>query len=125
MTNIDESYQQLLQSSDALVADMASLKGDIIILGVGGKMGPALAKLAQQAVERTGLKKRIIGVSRFSEKGLQHELNSLGIETYEADLLLDEKLDALPEAENVVYLAGTKFGTTGNEPFTWAMNAYL
>ncbi|MGH2564681.1 MAG: NAD-dependent epimerase/dehydratase family protein [Ginsengibacter sp.] len=125
MINIDELYQQSLQPSDALVSDMASLKGDVIILGAGGKMGPALAKLAQQAVERSGIKKRIIGVSRFSEKGLQDELNSLGIETYEADLLLDEKLGALPQAENVLYLAGTKFGTKGNEPFTWAMNAYL
>lgn len=125
MINIDELYQQSLQPSDALVSDIASLKGDIIILGAGGKMGPALAKLAQQAVERAGVKKRITGVSRFSEKGLQDELNSVGIETYEADLLLDEKLDALPEAENVLYMAGTKFGTKGNEPFTWAMNAYL
>jgi nucleoside-diphosphate-sugar epimerase len=92
---------------------------------VGGKMGPALAKLAQQVVERAGVKKRIIGVSRFSERGLQSELNNLGIETYEADLLLDKKLHALPEVENVLYLAGTKFGTKGNEPFTWAMNSYL
>jgi nucleoside-diphosphate-sugar epimerase len=125
MINIDELYLQSLQPSDALVADMVSLKGDIIILGVGGKMGPALARLAQEAVVRAGVKKRIIGVSRFTESGLQNELNNLGIETYEADLLLDEKLNALPEAENVLYLAGTKFGTKGNEPFTWAMNAYL
>ena len=91
MINIDELYQQSLQPSDALVSDMVSLKGDIIILGVGGKMGPALAKLAQQSVERAGVNKRIIGVSRFSERGLQDELNNLGIETYEADLLLDKQ----------------------------------
>ena len=125
MTNISEIYQQLLQPSDALIADIAALKGDIIILGAGGKMGPALAKLAQQAVKRAGVKKRIIGISRFSEKGLKGELNDLGIETHEADLLQDDQLDALPEAENVLYLAGTKFGTTGKEPFTWAMNSYL
>lgn len=125
MNNADEMYRQLLQPSAALVSDMAALKGDIIILGAGGKMGPALAKLAQQAVQSAGVKKSITGVSRFSEKGLQDELNSFGIETYEADLLQDDKLDALPDAENVLYLAGTKFGTTGNEPFTWAMNSYL
>ena len=96
-----------------------------MILGVGGKMGPALARLAKQAVDRAGVKKRIMGASRFSEAGLQDELNSLGIETYEADLLQDDQLDALPEAENVLYLAGTKFGTTGKESFTWAMNSYL
>lgn len=125
MNDIQELYQQLLEPSEALVAEMAELKGDIIILGVGGKMGPALAKLAKGAIERAGVDKRVIGVSRFSEEGLQEELNDLGIETYVADLLQDEQLDALPDAENVLYLAGTKFGTTGKESFTWAMNAYL
>jgi len=67
----------------------------------------------------------VIGVSRFSEPGLQEELNRQGIETYQADLLKDEQLEALPDVENVLYLAGTKFGTTGKEGFTWAMNAYL
>jgi nucleoside-diphosphate-sugar epimerase len=88
-------------------------------------MGPALAKLAKQAVDRAGVNKRIIGVSRFSEDGLQDELDSLGIETYKADLLQDDQLFALPDAENVLYLAGTKFGTAGKESFTWAMNSYL
>ncbi|HEV7330914.1 MAG TPA: NAD(P)-dependent oxidoreductase [Flavisolibacter sp.] len=125
MNDIQELYQQLLEPSEALISDMAQLQGDIIILGVGGKMGPALARLARQAVDRAGVDKRIIGVSRFSEEGLQEELNALGIETIAADLLQDEQLEALPDAENVLYLAGTKFGTTGKESFTWAMNAYL
>ncbi len=125
MNNTEEIYDQLLQPSPALVADIALLKGDIIILGAGGKMGPALARLAKQATELAGVKKRVIAVSRFSEKGLNDELNSFGIETHEADLLQDDQLNALPEADNILYLAGTKFGTTGNEPFTWAMNAYL
>lgn len=125
MNDIEKFYQQLLQPSSTLVADISTLKGDIIILGAGGKMGPALAKLAKQAAEIAGVKKRIVAISRFSEEGLQDELNNFGIETYEADLLQDDQLDALPEADNILYLAGTKFGTTGNEPFTWAMNAYL
>ena len=125
MNDLGESYQQLLQPSDALVSDIVELNGDILILGVGGKMGPALAKLAKLSIECAGVNKRVIGVSRFSEAGLQEELNSLGIETYEADLLQDDQLDALPDAENVLYLAGTKFGTTGKESFTWAMNSYL
>jgi nucleoside-diphosphate-sugar epimerase len=66
-----------------------------------------------------------MGASRFSEAGLQDELNNVGIETYEADLLQDDQLYALPDVENVLYLAGTKFGTTGKEPFTWVMNSYL
>jgi nucleoside-diphosphate-sugar epimerase len=125
MKQVEKLYQHLLQPSDELVADISRLKGDIIILGVGGKMGPALAKLAKQAIDKAGVNKRVIGVSRFSEAGLQDELNSLGIETYEADLLKDDQLDTLPDVENVLYLAGTKFGTTGKEGFTWAMNAYL
>lgn len=125
MKNIEQLYKALLKPSDRLVADMNRLDGDIIILGVGGKMGPALAKLAKEATNITGKKKRIIGVSRFSEHGLQEELQRLGVETIKADLLDDKQLKALPETENILYLAGTKFGTTGKESFTWAMNAYL
>ena len=125
MKDINKLYESLLAPSEALVSDIAALKGDILILGVGGKMGPALARLAKQAVDSAEVNKRILGVSRFSEAGLQDELNSLGIETYKADLLQDDQLNALPDTENVLYLAGTKFGTTGKEPFTWAMNSYL
>lgn len=125
MKQIHKLYQELLEPSEDLITDIAALKGDIIILGVGGKMGPALAKLAKQAVDRSGINKRVIGVSRFSEAGLQNDLNNNGIETFEADLLQDNELLSLPDAENVLYLAGTKFGTTGKEAFTWAMNSYL
>jgi len=125
MKEIELRYKKLLEPSEELLADMADLEGDLLILGVGGKMGPALAMLAKQAIDRIGIKKRVIGVSRFSEEGLQEELNSQGIETYKADLLEDKQLDALPDAPNVLYLAGTKFGTKGKESFTWAMNAYL
>lgn len=125
MNEYQKLYQQLLEPSDDLISDIKDLKGDILILGVGGKMGPAMAKLAKNAIDKADLNKKVIGVSRFSEAGLQDELHELGIETYPADLLDDQQLQSLPEAENVIYLAGTKFGTTGNESFTWAMNAYL
>ena len=125
MGNIKVVYKKLLEPSDDLVADIVKINGDIIILGVGGKMGPGLARVAKQAVDKGGLNKKIIGVARFSEPGLEKELNDEGIETICADLLKDEQLQALPEVKNVLYLAGTKFGTSGNESFTWAMNAYL
>ncbi len=125
MTNIQQVYQALLQPSDELVADIAKLDGDIIILGAGGKMGPALAKLAKKAIDKAGIHKKVIAVSRFSETGLEQELNGEGIETISADLLEDAQLQSLPDVRNVLYLAGTKFGTTGKESFTWAMNAYL
>jgi nucleoside-diphosphate-sugar epimerase len=125
MKDVRETYKQLLVPSDDLVADIAALNGDILILGVGGKMGPDLAKLAKQAVDKSGVDKKIIGVARFSESGLQEELDQLGIKTCQADLLNDDQLQELPEAQNVLYLAGTKFGTTGKESRTWAMNTYL
>ena len=125
MIALEQLYNKLLQPSNDLINDITKLDGDILILGVGGKMGPALAKLAKQAVDKAGVHKRIIGVSRFSEPGLQDELNQLGIETISADLLEDEALHSLPDVKNVLYLAGTKFGTAGNESFTWAMNSYL
>ena len=125
MTELELLEQELLKPSDALVADMKSLEGDIILLGVAGKMGPSMARLARQAADRARVKRRIIGVSRFSEPQTQAELEAQGIETFAADLLDEDHLASLPDAPNVIYLAGTKFGTTGKEPFTWAMNAYL
>ena len=115
----------MLRPSQQLIEDVSSLDGDIIILGAGGKMGPALAKLCKQAILNTGLQKKVIAVSRFSEHGLKEDLNSAGIETISVDLLEDDQLQSLPDVKNVLYLAGTKFGTTGKESFTWAMNSYL
>jgi nucleoside-diphosphate-sugar epimerase len=125
MPNAHQQYQQLLQPSNDLIADIAKINGDILILGVGGKMGPSMAKLAKHAADVAGVNKKIIGVSRFSEEGLQDELNQLAIETIRADLLNEKQFQSLPDAENVLYLAGTKFGTKGNESLTWAMNVYL
>ncbi|HEY9257731.1 NAD(P)-dependent oxidoreductase [Chitinophaga sp.] len=125
MKQLETLVDSLLQPTDALVADIASLEGDILILGVGGKIGPSLAKLAKQAVDRSGVKRRVIGVSRLTEPGLKEQLEGYGVEAIAADLLNDADLQALPDVKNVLYLAGTKFGTTGKEAFTWAMNTYL
>jgi nucleoside-diphosphate-sugar epimerase len=125
MNELELLEKELLEPSDALIADMKRLKGDMILLGVAGKMGPAMARLARLATDRAGVKRRIIGVSRFSEPQSQAQLEADGIETVAADLLNEGQLTSLPDAPNVLYLAGTKFGTTGKESFTWAMNAYL
>lgn len=125
MTEIEVLEQELLKPSDALIADIEKIEGDIIILGVGGKMGPGMAKLARKAILKSGIKKRVIGISKFSEVGMRDELEAHGIETVAADLLNEDQLAGLPDAPNILYLAGTKFGTTGKEPFTWAMNSYL
>ncbi|MCF0051878.1 NAD(P)-dependent oxidoreductase [Dyadobacter sp. LJ53] len=125
MNGFELLEEKWLSPSDILVEDIKKIKGDILILGAGGKIGPSIAKLAKQAIDRAGLNKRVIGVSRFSEEGLADELNAAGIETIAANVLNDAELQALPEVENVLYLAGTKFGTSNNEPYTWAMNTYL
>jgi len=125
MSDIQEIYRKLLLPSDDLIADIAKLHGDFIILGAGGKMGPALAKLAKEAMDKAGIKKNVMAVSRFTDPGTRQELSDAGIETRSADLLEDDQLQSLPEVKNVLYLAGTKFGTSGNESFTWAMNSYL
>ncbi|WP_433943183.1 NAD-dependent epimerase/dehydratase family protein [Paenibacillus sp. SN-8-1] len=125
MRTVSELENCLSEPSASLAADLAQLDGDILILGVGGKMGPSLAKLARRGAEAAGVKKKIIGVSRFSSGNLQKELEESGIETISADLLSDQALRALPDVPNVIYMAGHKFGTTGREYFTWAMNAYL
>jgi dTDP-4-dehydrorhamnose reductase len=122
---INNLYEKLLKPSDELVEDIARLNGDIMLLGVGGKMGPSMARLAKQAIDIAGVQKQVIGVARFSNVEVQQALEEEGIKTIVADLLEDDQLQGLFDVANVIYLAGTKFGTTGKEPFTWAMNSYL
>lgn len=122
----EEALEEALsRPSVELIEQMKDLEGDIIFLGVSGKMGISMACMAKRACESGGVEKRILGVSRFSAAGNKAYLEKSGIETIAGDLLEPRFLRSLPEADNVVYLAGTKFGTQGNEPYTWAMNAYL
>jgi nucleoside-diphosphate-sugar epimerase len=107
--------------SETLRDELKKIDGDFIILGVGGKMGPTLARLAKRATPE----RRVVGVARFSEKGLREQLVSHGIECIEADLLDRSQIAALPKLPNVVFMAGRKFGSTGHEDLTWAMNAYV
>lgn len=125
MTEIQTRYANMLKPSARLIEDIKQLDGDILFLGVAGKMGPSMAVLAAEAVQAAGLNKKIYGVSRFSQPEIKTELEKKGVITIAADLLNREELFRLPEVKNVVYLAGTKFGTTGKEYFTWAMNSYL
>lgn len=125
MKTIQELEEKLATPSEALIKDMAALDGDIMLLGVGGKMGPSLARLAMNAIKAAGVDKKVIGASRFSSGGLKEELEADGVETIKVDLLDDNQLQQLPDVKNIIYMAGNKFGTTGNEHFTWAMNAYL
>jgi nucleoside-diphosphate-sugar epimerase len=111
----------LTQPSKALVEDLAALDGDIMVLGVGGKMGPTLARLARNAAPD----KRVIGVARFSEAGLRECLQRHGVETIACDLLDRAALKALPQVHNVIFMAGRKFGAQDNPALTWAMNVLV
>ena len=107
--------------SAALIAALRQLPGDIIVLGVAGKIGPTLARLAKRAAPD----KRVVGVARFSEKGVREKLAGWGIECIEAELLERRRVEALPKLPNVVFMAGRKFGSSGQEDLTWAMNALV
>jgi nucleoside-diphosphate-sugar epimerase len=123
----DEAHLEELLSepTEGVVSAMRALDGDIVVLGVAGKMGPTLARMAKRASDAAGVKRRVIGASRFSSPELEQRLAGWGIETVRCDLLDRNALAALPDARNVVYMAGMKFGSTGQEWRTWAMNVYL
>jgi nucleoside-diphosphate-sugar epimerase len=104
---------------------ISRLQGDLIILGVGGKMGPSLATMARKAASKAGKAIRIIGVDLFPDKGIQKELQKSDIDTVRCDLLKPGVVEALPDAANVIYMVGMKFGTVENQPLTWALNTFL
>lgn len=115
----------LTSPSERLLEDITGIKGDIMILGAGGKMGPTLSLLAKKAVYTAGGSQNIIAVSRFTDPLARKLLDNSGVVTISADLMKDGALDSLPDAENIIYMAGRKFGTTGQEPLTWAINVRL
>jgi nucleoside-diphosphate-sugar epimerase len=122
----EAALEELLSRPTAAVVEaMAALEGDVMLVGAGGKMGPSLARLARRASLEGGVKRRVIAVARFSDRNLPPLLEREGVETIACDLFDHQAVAALPEAPNVVYLAGQKFGTTGDEAGTWAVNALL
>jgi len=123
--SVEELDELLSRPNEADCEAMRSLSGDLLILGVGGKMGPSLAMRARRAAREAGTNVRIVGVARFSSEAVRRQLEDGGVETIAGDLLDDNFLAHLPEAPNVIYMAARKFGSTGDEPYTWAMNTYL
>jgi nucleoside-diphosphate-sugar epimerase len=123
--NIADLEERLTRPGPEDAAAMADLHGDLLILGVGGKMGPSLARLARRAADMAGTKLRILAVARFSNSDLAAELNQASIETIACDLLEPGALTKLPEVPNVIFMAARKFETSGAEHLTWAMNTLL
>ena len=114
-----ELEELLSRPSPSLAGALAQVPGDIMILGAGGKMGPSLARMAKRAAPG----RRVIAVSRWTDASAERAIRSHGVETLTADLLDPGALEVLPGVENVVFMAGQKFGTSGNPASTWAMNA--
>ncbi|MGW7285195.1 NAD-dependent epimerase/dehydratase family protein [Streptomyces sp. NPDC054847] len=117
--------ERLSRPSEALVKDLGRIDGDIVVLGAAGKLGPSLVRLAVRGVAEAGTGARVVAVSRFGRPGSAEALREAGAEVVHADITDPDALSALPDAANVVYLVGAKFGTDGNEHATWATNAYL
>jgi uncharacterized protein YbjT (DUF2867 family) len=120
--SVEQLEDLLSEPTPSVTETVARLDGDMLVLGVGGKMGPTLARMARRATEIAGIRRRIIGVSRFSAGDLEAKLQRNGIETIRCDLLDRDSLDRLQDAPNVVFMSGMKFGATGQEALTWAMN---
>jgi len=125
MRSVAELEDRLSTPCRAIVEDVGKLEGDILVLGAGGKLGPSLVTLAVRALEEARSGSRVIAVSRFSAPGSAEMIASNGARVIEADLTDDDAIAALPDAANVIFLVGSKFGTSGQEHSTWATNSYL
>ena len=111
----------LSQPTPELARDLASVAGDILVLGVAGKMGPTLARMAKRAAAD----RRVVGVARFSDMAVRTGLEQAGVETIACDLLDRSAVEALPKLPNVIYMAAMKFGASDNPALTWAMNVHV
>ena len=117
--------EMLTTPSQGLIEDVAKIQGDIMVLGAGGKMGPDICILAKRAAKAAGVDKKIYAVSRFSDPNAAKRLQDEGVTVISADLMEEGTLESLPDCENIIFMAGRKFGTNGSEYLTWGMNSWL
>ncbi len=120
-----ELDELLSEPRDATVAALRECPGDIVVLGAGGKMGPTLARMAARAAAQAGDHRRVIAVSRFSSRAARTALEEHGVETVRCDLMDRDAGAALPDAPNVIYMAGQKFGTREAPSRTWISNVVV
>lgn len=123
MTTNESELDDLLSTPRAETTDaLAQCPGDVVILGAGGKMGPTLARMVRRAATDS---RRVIAVSRWSSPAAERSLNDAGVDTIACDLLDRAAVAKLPDAPNVIFMAGQKFGTTGAPAMTWGMNTLV
>jgi nucleoside-diphosphate-sugar epimerase len=120
-----ELDEYLSRPSPALVERAAEFSGGLLILGIGGKMGHTLGRMAKRALTEAGIRAPVIGASRFSDPAVERALENDGIEAIRCDLTDRLAVERLPDVPNVVFMAGRKFGSTGGESLTWTINAYV
>ena len=121
-----EQLEELLsRPTEEVVTLLGQMKGDLAVIGAGGKIGPSLTAMACRARDLAGTDQQIFAVSRFSDPQLRERIASAGAKTIAVDLLDPAAVESLPPAENVIYMAGMKFGTSGNPASTWATNALV
>jgi nucleoside-diphosphate-sugar epimerase len=121
-----ELEEYLSQPTQGVISTLSALQGDLLVLGAGGKLGLSLCRLARRSLDAGGkTTTRVIAVSRFGQSSSTQLFDGARIETISADLLEDGALERLPDAPNLVYLVGMKFGSTGDMPRTWALNTFL
>ncbi|MEV0792580.1 epimerase [Kribbella sp. NPDC050459] len=124
-SSLHDIASRVYEPAERLVSDLASIEGDLVVLGAAGKMGVSLGRMAASVFDRLPGHRQVYAVSRFSDPAARVELEDSGVRTISADLLDDEALGSLPDAANVVYMVGRKFGTSFDAATTWAVNSYL
>jgi hypothetical protein len=117
--------RRVYEPDERLLSSLATIHGDLVVLGAGGKMGVSLARMASLAFAALPGTRRVFAVSRFSDVGARAELDAAGVTTVAVDVEDESAWSELPDAPNVVYMIGRKFGTSGDSATTWATNAYL
>ena len=125
IATVAELEDRLSEPTAGAVAALRELPGDVVVLGVGGKLGPTLARMVRRSLDQLGRHDRVVGVARFSASGLPAQLRQHDIEPVAGDLLDREFVQRLPDAPNVLFLAGQKFGTASGPELTWAVNTYV
>jgi dTDP-4-dehydrorhamnose reductase len=115
----------MTRPSPALLDWVENISNPLLILGAGGKMGPSLAVLAKRAAQESGVPLRVLAVSRYSDANVPRWLEEEGVETISFNLLNHKDYDSLPDAQDVIYMVGLKFGTAQNPAMTWVMNTLI
>jgi nucleoside-diphosphate-sugar epimerase len=121
----DQLEDRLSAPNEQDIALLRRLSGDVLVLGAGGKMGPSLARRIRRAADAAGKRCRVLAVSRFSSPSARDGLQASGVETIACDLLDRRAVAGLPDCENVLLLAGRKFGSSERVDLTWAMNTVV